>query len=215
MRSTLATGLTAMLAATALAGCGSGSTKTVSASAALGGNTVGTSTGGAANTTSTAAKTATDTAKPTQHSAPQGTRTATAPAFTNEPSSGEGVSQATATVKAHGYTPDDTTQYHPNQTLRVLLATRTGSADGYTQQAFFFVDGRYLGTDTSSPSAGIRLVSQSDTEATLAYRLYRPADALCCARGGEATVHFQLNNGHLAALDPIPPASSATAAARR
>ena len=31
--------------------------------------------------------------------------------------------------------------------LRVLVATRTGSGDGYGQQAFFFLDGHYLGTD--------------------------------------------------------------------
>jgi hypothetical protein len=120
-----------------------------------------------------------------------------------------------AVVKAHGYTPSDTSQYHPNQTLRVLVATRTGSADGYAQQAFFFVGDRYIGTDASAPSAGIRLVSQGDTEVALAYRLYRPGDPLCCARGGEATVRFQLNNGRLVALDPIPPVSSSTGTSRQ
>ena len=60
---------------------------------------------------------------------------------------------AVAVVRAHGYTPDDTSEYHPGQTLRVLVGTRTGSGDGYGQQAFFFVDGRYIGTDTKEPSA--------------------------------------------------------------
>jgi hypothetical protein len=120
-----------------------------------------------------------------------------------------------AVLKAHGYTPADTSQYRSAQTLRVLVGTRTGSGDGYAQQAFFFLDGRYLGTDASAPSAGIDVVAQSDTEVTLGYRLYRPGDPLCCARGGQADVRFQLNDGRLSALDPIPPVESSTGASRR
>ena len=216
MRSTLAVAIAALIGAFALASCGSGGTKTVSVSNALGASTGATSPGGvtAGQTSSTPTTTKTEAGKNTTTSA-QTTRRATAPAFTKETSSGEGVNQAVAVVKAHGYTPDDTSSYHPNQTLQVLLATRTGSEDGYTQQAFFFLDGRYIGTDTSTPSAGIKLVSQGDTEATLAYHLYRAGDPLCCARGGEATVRFQLNNGRLVPLNPIPPAHSSTSASRQ
>jgi hypothetical protein len=214
MRSTLAIGITALTALLALTGCGSGGTKTVSVANTLGASTGATNPGGVTagrtSSTQTTAKT-----ESRQSTPAQSTRTATAPAFTKETSGGESLNQAVAVVKAHGYTPDDTASFHPNQTLQVLVATRTGSADGYAQQAFFFVDGRYLGTDTSTPSAGIKLVSQGDTEATLAYRLYRPGDPLCCARGGEATVRFQLNNGRLIPLDPIPPANSSSAASRQ
>ena len=93
------------------------------------------------------------------------------------------------------------------QTLRVLVGTRTGSSDGYGQQAFFFVDGHYLGTDTSQPSASVKVVGQSDTEVTLAYPLYKAGDPLS-KPSGEKTVRFQLNNGRLVALDPIPSASA-------
>ena len=113
-------------------------------------------------------------------------------------------------LRAKGFTPNDTSDYHPSQTLRVLIGTRTGSGDGYGQQAFFFVNGRYIGTDSSQPSATLRVVAQGDTEVTLAYPLYRKSDPLCCPSGGQATVRFQLNNGKLAPLDPIPPASSST-----
>ncbi len=98
---------------------------------------------------------------------------------------------------AHGYTPNDTSQYHPDQTLRVLVATRTGSGDGYAQQAFFFIDGRYIGTDTKQPSATIRVASQSDTAVTLTYPLYRSNDPLCCPSAGQANVRYELNNGKL------------------
>ena len=81
----------------------------------------------------------------------------------------------------------------------MLVGTRTGSGDGYGQQAFFFVDGRYIGTDAKEPSASVKVVSQGDTEVALAYPLYRSSDPLCCPSGGQAIVHFQLNNGRLAA----------------
>jgi hypothetical protein len=214
MRSTLAILVTVLAGLSALSGCGSSGTKTVSVAGTLGASSGVTNPGGV--TAGQTASTPTTPKTESRQSTPaQSTRTATAPAFTKETPGGEGVDQAVAVVKAHGYTPDDTASYHHNQTLQVLVATRTGSADGYAQQAFFFVDGRYLGTDTSTPSAGIKLVSQGDTEATLAYRLYRPGDPLCCARGGEATVRFALNNGRLVPLDPIPPANSSTAASRQ
>jgi hypothetical protein len=102
-------------------------------------------------------------------------------------------------VQAKGFTVGAASDYHPNQTLRVLVGTRTGSAEGNGQQAFFFVDGRYIGTDAKQPSAQINVVSQGDTEVALAYAL---------ASGGQATVHFQLNNGKLVPLGPIPSASA-------
>lgn len=208
--------LVAMLAAIA-GGCGSGATNTVSVSSQENPGTSA-STAAHASTPRTGQKgTSSPSTTTSGHEGgpTQSTRTATAPAFTKESPGGEGLAEAVGVVKARGYTPQDTSQYRAAQTLRVLVATRTGSGDGYDQQAFFFLDGHYLGTDTSSPSAGIGLVSQSDTEVTLAYHLYLPRDPLCCARGGEAKVRFQLDNGHLTALDPIPPAESSTVASRR
>jgi hypothetical protein len=118
-------------------------------------------------------------------------------------------------VRARGFTPNNTSDYHPSQTLGVLIGTRAGSGDGYGQQAFFFVNGRYIGTDASEPSATLRVASQGDTEVTLAYPLYRKGDPLCCPGGGQALVRFQLNNGKLAPLEPIPPSSSSSALSRQ
>lgn len=145
------------------------------------------------------------------------TRTATAPAFAEKDrgASAEGLPAALAVVRAHGYTAGATSDYHPNQTLRVLLGTAARSGEGHGEQAFFFVDGRYLGTDASRPSARMSVVSQGDTEVTLAYGLYRPHDPPCCPGGGEARVRFQLNNGRLVALDPIPPDGSRAGTSRQ
>ncbi len=194
--------------ALALSGCGSGATKTVSVSSAgtpetSTQRTASTRTTPSSPTTTTPTSTATTTTTPP---ATETTRTTTAPAFTKQHTSSEGLSEALAVVKAHGYTADNASVYHPEQTLRVLVGTR----EGHGQQAFFFVDGRYIGTDASEPSATVNVVSQSDTEVALAYPLYKPGDPPSHPSGGETIVHFQLNNGQLVALNPIPPASSRT-----
>jgi hypothetical protein len=150
---------------------------------------------------------------------PAGTRTAPEPAFTetssSSASSSEGLTAALATMRAQGYTTSNTSVYHPNQTLRVLIGTRSGSTDGYGQQAFFFVNGRYIGTDSKVPSATVSVVSQGETEVTLAYPLYRSGDPLGSPSGGQAKVTFQLNNGKLVPLGPIPPASSSSGTSRQ
>lgn len=95
-----------------------------------------------------------------------------------------------------------------------MIGTRSGSGEAHVQRAFFFLDGRYIGTDSSKPSAQVRVASQSETEVTLSYGLYRPGDSLCCPGGGEAKVRFQLNNGKLVPLGAIPPAHSKDGPAR-
>lgn len=217
----------AMLASAAialLAGCG-GSTKTVSvagapttsstASTATGPTTPTPGTGSTATTTggTTGASGGTSGGTP----ASTVTRTATAPAFTKTEKSAtaEGLAGALAVLREHGYAAGETSDYHPGQTLRVLIGTGSHSNDGYDKQAFFFLDGHYLGTDASRPSAQLSVVSQDDTEVTLAYQLYRPGDPLCCPGGGTAHVRFQLNNGRLVPLDPIPPTSSTSGTSRQ
>jgi hypothetical protein len=191
-----------------LGACGS-STKTVS-------------TGGAPTTPSEPARTTASTAGAPAHttSAPGGatptttTRSAPEPAFTKQEPSGEALGSASAVLRARGYKPTNPSDYHPHQALEVLIGMHIASGDGYGQQAFFFVNGRYIGTDASQPSATLRVVNQGDTEVTLAYPLYRSGDALCCPGGGQTRVRFQLNNGKLTALDPIPPLRSKTGLGR-
>jgi hypothetical protein len=207
----LATGLLA------LSGCGSSGTKTVSVSSVVPSGTTAQSTT-ATRTTPSSPTTTTHTGSAPPASSQGGveaTRTTTAPAFTKQASGTEGLDAALAVVKAHGYTAGDSSDYHSGQTLRVLVGTRTGSGDGYGQQAFFFVGGRYIGTDTSDPSAKVKVLEQSDTEVTLAYPLYRAHDPLCCPGGGQATVRFQLNNGRLVPLGTIPPTSSQSGLSRQ
>jgi hypothetical protein len=199
-----------------LGGCGSG-TRTVSvAGAPPPSQTSGT--GADRSPTTTATSQPRSTTQPSGNggtTASTTTRTAAEPAFAQAEARDEGLAGATAVLRAKGFTPNDTSDYHPNQTLRVLVGTRSGSGDGHGQQAFFFVDGRYIGTDAIEPSATVRVVAQGDTEVTLAYPLYRSGDPLCCPGGGEARVPFQLDNGRLMPLQAIPPASSNTGLSRQ
>jgi hypothetical protein len=211
----LLAGLVASLLA--LSGCGSGGTKTVSVSSAVppGTSTQSTNTTGT-NSPSPTTTTHASVAPPTTgQGGVEATRTTTAPAFTKQTTGGEGLGAALAVVKAHGYSASDSNDYHPSQTLRVLVGTRTGSSGGHGQQAFFFVGDRYIGTDASAPSASVKVTAQSDTEVTLAYSLYRPHDQPCCASGGQAIVRFQLNNGQLVPLGSIPPVESQTGLSRQ
>ncbi len=196
---------------TLLGGCGS-QTKTVLVSSAPP-SSLG-STASATTTTTPATTTATSTSTTSTST----THTASEPAFIEHGGQGDagaGAAAAERTLRAHGFTATNPTDYHPKQTLAVLVGVHTGSGDGYSQQAFFFVNGKYIGTDSSQSSAGIRVVAQSDTEVTLAYPLYRPHDPLCCPGAGQARVRFQLNNGKLTPLDPIPPASSKSGTSRQ
>lgn len=202
-------------AAALLAACGGG-TKTVTVSSAPLTPTSSTGTQSTTQSTQTTPTQTSSTSTSTGTTGTSTTRSAPEPAFTQgEEAKAEGPSGAAAVVRARGYTPNDTSQYHSDQTLRVLVGTRTGSADGYAQQAFFFVSGHYLGTDTKLPSAAIKVIGQADTEVTLGYALYRKGDALVNPSGGEARVTFQLNNGKLVALQKIPPAASNTGLSRQ
>jgi LppP/LprE lipoprotein len=197
-----------------LAACGS-STKTVTVASAPPASQTTTATQPATTTSTASTPSSSTQATPPSTSTGTGTtRSAPEPAFTQSESKVEGLSAATAAVRERGYTPSSTAEYHPEQTLRVLLGTRTGSGDGYGQQAFFFVSGHYLGTDTKEPSATLKVLSQSDTEVTLGYPLYRKGDPLSSPSGGEAHVTFQLNNGKLVPLGKIPPASSSSGLSR-
>ena len=96
--------------------------------------------------------------------------------------------------------------YRAGDTLRVVIGTRTSSSVP-AERAFFFDQTIYLGTDARSPSAQISLLSQSDTQVTLGYAIYR---AGASTPSTIRRVHFALDMGQLSAIDPLP-----SAAARR
>jgi hypothetical protein len=111
---------------------------------------------------------------------------------------------AVALIRRGGYTPDRLIGWDPTATLNVLLATKTGRADGYDRRAFFFIHGRFVGNDAGSPSAQIIPLWQDDITAALMYVLYRRGDALCCPTGGGRIVRFRWNGSRLLPLGGVP-----------
>jgi hypothetical protein len=209
----------ALVALTAvLAACGSGTPATVtvtrtvpattspasasasstSTSAAVSSRSSSTTSSSSTTATSTAASTSSTTTTVTQT-----TRTETAPAFVGtNPSSGTAIGHdlaaAIAVVEHDGYVPLGTATYDADNTLRVLIGRRPGTAN---ERAFFFDQTIYLGTDAASPSQQISLVSANDTEATLSYGIFSPGAS---APSGHRDVSFALDMGMLSALNPLP-----------
>jgi hypothetical protein len=109
-----------------------------------------------------------------------------------------------AKVESLGYTRVDRSTYRASQPVAVLVAAQGGAADAGLQHAFFFADGRYIGTDARAPSAHIRVSSQTGSTVTLSYDLWRRDDPQCCPTAGSVTVRFRWAQGSLVPLDPIP-----------
>src|SRR5947209_13074703 len=77
------------------------------------------------------------------------TETSTTPTTTSSPHATVcDAACATRVVAGHGYRANPST-YDPSRPLNVLLGVRTGTTDGTAQNAFFFWQGRYIGTDTA------------------------------------------------------------------
>jgi hypothetical protein len=90
--------------------------------------------------------------------------------------------------------------------FNVLIATGVGSADG-GEQAFFFANGKLIGTDTAETSTSIAASRLSNDLIVLRYSLYNTGDPRCCPTGGADSVRFYWTGAHLIVLDPIPSTS--------
>jgi hypothetical protein len=183
--------------ATALAACGSSNRSATVATTPA--------TEPVPQTTATTAPATTPTTTTPPATSPQGTRTSTAPAFVPaQPTPPKQAAAAVATVNRSGYTVPDASTFKTDQTLTVLIGRR-GSGASRVEAAFFFVNGRYIGTDARSPSGSLTVVAQSDTAVTLRYGLYRPGEQ---SPSSSSSVQFELNNGMLAPSSAIPPVSA-------
>jgi hypothetical protein len=110
--------------------------------------------------------------------------------------------RAADVLRDQGYRPLSLSTYEPAHTLRVLV----GRGDA-GQRAFFFVRGRYVGTDGAIDSYRVRVVRSGERTVTLSYRLYSKDDEPCCPTGGSARVRFRWDGSALKPLTPVPAAS--------
>jgi hypothetical protein len=149
---------------------------------------------------------------PTTHAAPSTTGTvpptpATPP--TTAAGNNDEVAKAQEAVTTRGYTPDGIDDFSSPTPggLHVIVATASGRADGHAQRAFFFIDGRFIGTDQKQPSATVKIAWRNDDTIALSYAAYKTGERLCCPSGGAIIVRYKWTGTRLKALDPIPPVS--------
>lgn len=113
---------------------------------------------------------------------------------------------ASQTVNQLGYNvvSPPTDQEPARGALNVLIGQCDGSATGYCENAFFFVGGKYIGTDVSGTDIQVSVAWQTHTTAALRYPLYGQGDPHCCPTGGARLVRFRWNGHSLRPLDPLP-----------
>lgn len=143
---------------------------------------------------------------------PATTPTTTTPAATQGTIS---LRQAELIVGGNAATVLTERDWRPDQTLKVLIGVRHAAGEGGREQAFFFVGGHYIGTDTSDPSGRIAVVDQRDDAITLAYGLYRPGDAIESPSAGTAHVTYAWDGTRLVPQGSIPPSALDAAQSRR
>jgi LppP/LprE lipoprotein len=109
-------------------------------------------------------------------------------------------------VRRQGFSPVSLRHYEPTQTLRVLLGTPASAPEG-RRRAFFFVGDQFVGTDTPEGSSNVRIRKQSETQVTLAYKLFLPDDQPCCPTAGTETVRFKWDGAAVTPRDELPSAA--------
>jgi hypothetical protein len=131
------------------------------------------------------------------------------PSPTPPPLTPEQKTQRDAAVQVllqQGYEAVALKRYRGDQTLRVLLGRPQGVPEG-GRRAFFFVDGRMVGTDAPENSNSLSVFRTTDEKVTLRYRLYAPGDEACCPTAGEAKVRFEWDGQRIQVLDLVPQAT--------
>jgi hypothetical protein len=86
---------------------------------------------------------------------------------------------AVAILTSRGFKPVKLRTYRGDHTLRVLIGKPANGSPG-GRMAFFFVDGQYLGNDSTSSSYRLSVGRQTNTRVTLRYGLFQPGDEGCC-----------------------------------
>jgi hypothetical protein len=110
---------------------------------------------------------------------------------------------AVAVVRQQGYTPVSLSDYSFKTRLHVLIGRRAG--DG-AKLAFFFILTHYLGHDSTTPSASLKVVANAKKSVTLAYRTFGASEPACCPRGPRVAVKFVWNGTQLLPQGTIPAA---------
>lgn len=120
-----------------------------------------------------------------------------------------------AFINSKGYdvpgTPYNVTRSAPNasvrtatgQTLSAWIGDKMAS-DGHNQFVFFFLNGKYLGTDTANPSLEITSAEASGNGIAVTYPVYQKNDSFANPTGTPVTITYAWNGSALVPNKPYP-----------
>lgn len=158
--------------------------------------------GGDDSRTTTAAPTPTATPTPTPTRTPKPTPTAT-PLTPQEKLDRQ---DDIDLVRSRGFDIVRKSDWKPADTLQVLI----GRSSSGGELAFFFVDGQYLGNDSTDPSTRLRVRSTDDLSVTLRYGIYSPGDPPS-KPSDRFDVVFRYEGGRVSPSSEIPAVAQRTA----
>lgn len=106
-------------------------------------------------------------------------------------------------VRSRGFDVVDNHDWKPDDTLQVLI----GRSSSGGELAFFFVDGQYLGNDSTDTSARLRVKRTDDLTVTLRYGIYAPGDSAEKPSDDPIEVDFRYEGGRVSPASAIPDVS--------
>jgi len=113
----------------------------------------------------------------------------------------------------NGATPNATVKTASGSILTAWIAAATQSQDGYNQFVFFFLNGRYIGTDTAKPSLEITSAKAAGQGIAVTYPVYRKSDSFANPTGTPVTITYTWNGSRLVPNKPYPKQFQASSAA--
>jgi len=111
--------------------------------------------------------------------------------------------QAADLVRSRGFTVTRLSDYDPRDTLRVLIGKTTSGG----RLAFFFVQGDYIGNDSTDVSARLRVKHTADLMTTLTYTVAQPSTTGATPTTSKLDVDFTWDGTRLSPDQALPPAS--------
>ena len=103
-------------------------------------------------------------------------------------------------VRSRDFKVVDKNDWNPDDTLQVLI----GTTDDGNELAFFFVDGSYLGNDSTEVSTKLRVKRTDDLEVTLQYGIYQSGDEPGKPTGEPIQVIFRYEAGTVEPVEALP-----------
>jgi len=103
-------------------------------------------------------------------------------------------------VASRSFKVIDKNDWNPDDTLQVLIGETTEGS----QLAFWFVDGTYLGNDSTDLSTKLRVKRTDDIEVTLRYAIYEDGDEPGKPTGEPIDVKFLYGAGTVEPVEALP-----------